>query len=429
MTPEAAAGIPENDRGARHAIEAVFRADHGRILAVLVRDLGDLDLAEEGIQDAFAEALRTWPSRGQPDDPAAWIRATARNRAIDRLRRAAMGEVKQREAKSDDELLAANVALDSEDLPDERLRLIFTCCHPYLERHDSVALTLRTVAGLSSAEIARAFLLKTSTLQARLTRAKTKIKTANIPYRVPEHHELPDRLTRVLDVLSLIYNEGYTPATADPVRNELRGEAIRLVGVVTDQMPDHAEAHALHAMLLFHEVRAPARVDSRGELVALDRQDRGLWRREFNAPATRILGRALRLNQPGPFQLQAAISGLHSTAPSYGQTDWSEVVQLHEKLDERWGTGPTRIARALAIGQLRGPEAGLDALPAPDPPLDSFHRWHAAFAELSAQRRDDRAAAESFARAAELAANPAEQRWLREREREHRVKLGGPRRR
>lgn len=400
----------EGETGAREAIETVFRADHGRILAVLVRDLGDVDLAEEGLQDAFVEAMRSWPVRGHPDEPAAWIRATARNRAIDRLRRAARGKDKQREATDDVRLELAEL-LDDEDLPDERLRLIFTCCHPYLEKRDSVALTLRTVAGLTSAEIARTFLIKTSTLQARLTRAKAKIRAANIPYRVPEHHELPARLSRVLDVILLIYNEGYTPATADPVRDELRTEAIRLAAVVAEQMPDHAEALALHALLLFHEVRAPARIEN-GDLVDLDHQNRTLWNREHNDTATGLLGKALRLDQPGPYQLHAAISGLHSTAPTAEQTDWAEIVRLHDELDDRWGSEPTRIARALAIGRLHGPTAGLAAMPPRSSTMDAFHRWHAAAGDLHARLGDHPAAAGAFSRAAELARNPAERRWL-----------------
>jgi RNA polymerase sigma-70 factor (ECF subfamily) len=414
----------EADEGARAAIEAVFRANHGQILGVLTRDLRDLDLAEEGLQEAFAEALRTWPSRGRPGNPAGWIVTTARNRAIDRLRRAATGRDKLErhaagEARPDqiaDPVLER--LLEDEEIPDERLRLIFTCCHPALTGRDAVALTLRTVAGLSSGEIAAAFLVKETTLQARITRAKAKIRQAGLPFRVPEHHELPERLPPVLDVITLVYNEGYTPRADSPVRDRLRREAIGLAAMVSEHLPDEPEALGCQALLLFHETRAPARVGADGELVALEDQDRTLWDHDQARRADELLRRALRLGRPGPLQLQAAISGIHSTSPSATATDWREVALLYDHLLALTPSPTVEVGRAVAVGMADGPEAGLAALPAPDPPLDTFHRWHAARGDLLHRAGRTEEAARALTRAAALATNPAERRWLERRARD-----------
>jgi len=403
----------EDEVGARRAIEAVFAEHRDMILAVLIRDLGDYDLAEDGLQDALTEALRSWPSRGVPPAPKAWVITTARHRAIDRLRRAAVGETKLRQ------LERTNVAHDEfesivtdADIPDERLRLIFTGCHPAIARSDAVALTLRTAGGLSTREIASAFLVKETTMQARITRAKSKIATAKIPFRVPEHHELPERLARVLDVISLVYNQGYTPHDDHPLIDELRSRAIGLASVVAEQLPDEPEALGCHALLLFHEARQPGRVDQQGNLVPLEEQDRHLWQHSLAERARPLLDRALRHGRPGPFQLQAAISALHTTAPTAGDTDWTQIAILYRELLHVAPSPTTQIAHAIAIGMAVGPQAGLDALPDPDPPLDRFHRWHAARADLLRRLGDHDGAAEAFGTASRLASNPAEQRWL-----------------
>lgn len=406
----------ESDQGTRSAVEQVVRRDHGKIMAVLAGDLGDIDLAEEAFQDAAAEALRTWPTRGTPDNPPAWIITTARNRAIDRLRRAATGRRKLDEVRAPSTSAAGDAVLErlfsDEEIPDERLRLIFTCCHPALSRRDAVTLTLRTVAGLTSREIAAAFMVKEGTLQARITRAKSKIRVAGIPYRVPEHHELPERLPAVLDVISLVYNEGYTPSTPDPVRDLLRVEAIGLAAVLSHHLPDEPEALGCHALLLFHETRAPARLDDHGGLVSLEYQDRTRWNHRLADEGDALLQRALRMGRPGPLQLQAAISALHSTSASAAETDWAEIVALYDRLLVIAPSPTTAIGRAVAVGMAVGPEAGLAALPASSSSLESFHRWHAARADLLRRSGDAEGAAIAFERAAGLAPNPAERAWL-----------------
>jgi RNA polymerase sigma-70 factor (ECF subfamily) len=400
----------EADVGARRATEAVFVADHARILAILIRYLGDYDLAEDGLQEAFAEALRSWPSRGIPESPSAWIVTTARNRAIDRLRRAAVGDAKLRTLAEPADRFEN--LLDDADIPDERLRLIFTGCHPAVARSDAVALTLRTVCGLSTPAVASAFLVKESTMQARITRAKAKIKAAKIPFRVPEHHELPDRLPAVLDVIALIYNQGYTPHDDHPLIDEIRNRAITLAEMLVEHLPDEPEALGCLALLLFHETRQPARLDSDGNLVALERQNRRLWNHHLAARAQPLLDRALRQGQPGPYQLQAAISALHSTAPTSTDTDWPQIEILYRHLLGAAPSPTTQIGQAVAVGMAYGPAAGLDALPEPDPQMSGFHRWHAARADLLARMGDRAGAADSFEQAAALASNPAERRWL-----------------
>lgn len=406
----------EAELGPRRAVEAVFADDHARIMAILVRDLGDYDLAEDGLQEAFGEALRTWPSRGVPSAPAAWIVTTARNRAIDRLRRAATGDAKYRLVASATPAATSFEALvEDDDLPDERLRLVFTGCHPAIARSDSVALVLRTVCGLTTRELASVFVVKETTMQARITRAKAKIRNAGIPYRVPEHHELPERLPAVLDVVSLIYNQGYTPHGDQPLIGDVRRRAIELAEVLAAHLPDEPEALGLLALLLFHETRQAGRLDDHGDLVALDDQDRSRWDRALARRADPILQRALRLGQPGPYQLQAAISALHSTAARAEDTDWDQIVVLYDHLLAIAPSPITAIGRSVAVGMARGPEAGLEALPAADPQLVRFHRWHAARADLLARagRADD--AIEAFRAAAALAPNPAERRWLERR--------------
>ena len=410
--------MPEPERSVRSTVEAAFRADHGRIMAVLIRDLGDLALAEDALQDAFVEALRSWPSRGVPSAPSAWIITTARNRAIDRLRRATLHQSKLQilPATRPDSGAGGDPVFDElmedADIPDERLKLMFTCCHPALARSDAVALTLRSIVGFTVEEIAAVFVVKESTMAARLTRAKTKVAKAGVPYRVPEHHELPDRLGTVTDVVTLMYNQGYTPAADEALIHTLRAEAINLAAVVSAHLPDEAEALALHALLLFHEIRQPGRLDEAGELVRLTEQDRSQWNTALLEEAVSLLTAASRLGPMGRCQLQALISAAHSTASTAEETDWAHIVECYDHLMELDPSPTTAVARAVAIGMASGPEAGLSALPAPEPPIDSFHRWHAARADLLSRRGDSSAAAAAYARAATLARNPAERRWL-----------------
>ncbi len=407
----------EADEGVRSIVERAFRVDHGRIMATLTRDLGDLGLAEDALQDAFVEALRSWPARGAPSVPTAWIITTARRRAIDRLRRSAVGDSKVRELSvagvgdGVDDPVFDELMVDA-DIADDRLALIFTCCHPALARSDAVALTLRTVVGLSTADLGVAFLVKESTMAARLTRAKAKVARAGIPYRVPEHHELPERLGTVIDVITLIYNHGYTPPASEALIDVVRVEAIGLAAIVAEHLPDEPEALALHALLLLHEVRQPARLDADGELVRLDEQDRTRWNTELLAPAIALLRRASKLGPIGRCQAQALISAAHSTASSTDTTDWAHIVDCYNHLLALDPAPTTEIARAVAIGMAAGPDAGLRSLPPPLPPLDTFHRWHAARADLLARGGDTGAAAGAYRRAAELASNPAERRWL-----------------
>lgn len=404
----------EREVGVRSAIEAAFRDEHGKILSVLARDLGDIDLAEEALQDALAEALRIWPSQGSPDRVGAWILTIARSRAVDRLRRRARGHDKERAAGAtslpEDPVWTA--LLEDDDVPDERLRLMFTCCHPAIARRDAVALTLRVVAGLRTPEIAAAFLVKNATMQARITRAKARIREAGIRYRVPEHHELPDRLPPVIDVVTLIYNQGYTPVGDAAARASVRAEALRLADVLASHLPDEPEALATRALLLLHEARSTTRVDADGMLLTLPEMDRTKWRKDLADEGEQLLEEALRRGQPGPVQLQAAISALHTHAPSYETTDWQQIVVLYDELLSLAPSPTTAVARALAVGCAEGPEAGLAAMPDAAPPMDSFHRWHAVRADLLRRRGDAAGAAASFDRAAHLATNSAERRWL-----------------
>ncbi|MFE0458605.1 RNA polymerase sigma factor [Kitasatospora sp. NPDC058965] len=402
-------------------IERVFRAEYGRAVAVLIRLTGDIDLAEEAVQEAFAVAAERWPAAGLPPSPAGWIITTARRKAIDRQRRESARAGHYAEAL----LLhpADPPATEEGPVPDDRLRLVFTCCHPALAEPAQVALTLRLLGGLTTAEIARAFLVAESTMAQRIVRAKGKIRDAGIPYRVPTEAELPDRLRPVLAVVHLVFNEGYlaTGSGGEPVREELCAEAIRLGRLLAALMPDEPEVLGLLALMLLAQSRRPARTTADGALVLLADQDRGRWDRGLVAEGQGLVRRCLRINRPGPYQIQAAISAVHSDAPSAGATDWRQVVQLY---DQQMALAPTPVValhRAVAVAEVDGPGAGLALVDALD--LDGHHLFHAVRADLLRRlgRRDE--AALAYGAALARTRNEAERDFLRGRL--HQLGAGG----
>jgi RNA polymerase sigma-70 factor, ECF subfamily len=341
------------------AITAAYTNEWGRIVATLIRITGDWDLAEECAQDAFATALERWPHDGVPQRPGAWLTTTARNRALDRIRRSVTEANKLQEVARMADLGDDRVTLD--DFPDDRLRLMFTCCHPALTLDAQVALTLRTLAGLTTAEIAGAFLVSEHTMGQRLFRAKHKIRNAGIPFRVPPAHLLPERTSAVLAVLYLLFNEGYAASGGtDLVRGRLTAEAIRLGRLLADLMPDEAEAWGLLALMLLHDARRPGRLDTHGDLVPLEEQDRTTWNRPQIDEGAAILERALRRQRPGVYQVQAAIAACHAEAPVAAATDWPQIALLYGEL-ERLAPGPVvELNRAVAVAMADGPAAGLD---------------------------------------------------------------------
>ncbi|MQA97711.1 MAG: sigma-70 family RNA polymerase sigma factor [Streptosporangiales bacterium] len=412
------------------AVAEAFRAEWGRVVAALIARTGDWDLAEECAQEAFASALRVWPRDGVPERPGAWLTTTARNRAVDRLRREAAGAAKLREvaalapaggsAPDPGELVEA-----AEEVPDERLRLIFTCCHPALSMEARVALTLRTLAGLTTAEIARAFLVGEAAMAKRLTRAKRKIRHAGIPYRVPPAHLLPARTPSVLAVVYLLFGEGYAAtAGADLVRVGLSAEAIRLGRVLVRLMPDEPEAAGLLALMVLHDARRVARVGASGEVVPLEEQDRSRWDAELIAEGLETLEGELRRGRAGPYQVQAAIAACHARAAVAEETDWRQIAALYGELVRLVPSPVVALNRAVAVGMADGPEAGLALVGALEGALPEYHLLPATRADLlrRAGRRGE--AADAYREALALVTVDAERRYLQRRLREVEAALG-----
>lgn len=403
------------------AVAAAFREEWGQVVATLIRVTGDWDLAEECAQDAFAQALDRWRRDGIPRRPGAWLTTTARNRALDVLRREAVGAAKLREVAvlgRDEGPYDPEYDGDDSGVEDDRLRLVFTCCHPALPIEARVALTLRTLAGLTTPEIARAFLVPEATMAQRLVRAKKKIRNAGIPYRVPPAHLLPERTTGVLGVVYLLFNEGYAATSgAELVRTNLCAEAIRLARVLARLMPDEPEVLGLLALLLLHDARRGTRVDAAGELVTLEDQDRTAWERAEVDEGAALLETALRRGRPGPYQIQAAIAACHTTAPTAEETDWADIAGLYGELERFVPSAVVRLNRAVAVGMSQHPDAGLELVAELERSgeLADYHLLPATRADLLRRSGRTTEAAGAYEQALELVENAAERRFLERR--------------
>jgi RNA polymerase sigma-70 factor (ECF subfamily) len=397
-------------------VDRLFRQERGRTVATLIRVLGDFDLAEDAVQDAFAQALRVWPERGVPANPGAWITTTARNRAIDRLRRertlaaktATLTRVAELEALGGDET-------DVSEIPDDRLRLMFTCCHPALRMEAQVALTLKTLGGLTAGEIAHAFLVPETTMAQRLVRAKRKIREARIPYRVPPADLLPQRVPGVLAVLYLVFNEGYSATSGPLIRIELCDEAIRLARILQGLMPEEPEAAGLLALMLLQHSRREARTGPHGEFVLLEDQDRARWDHDMIDGGLALLDETLAGRRPGPYQLQAAIAALHARAPRPEDTDWPQIAALYDRLTALAPSPVVELNRAVAIAMADGPERGLAMLAPLEGELEDYQHFHSARADLLRRLGRSEEAAAAYGRALDLATNPTERAFLERR--------------